>query len=489
MANRFRRHDKLFEAFGLAVGAYVCASAPFTLGSGMARYERDLQFEYRKNATALFVWVLQQNMTGLDATAVLDEDYVARISRLIVVWPDDDDSRKRKKRIGFEAPKKDDEGGGARINMLLDAVAGAQGDADHAKAEISRIQARIEGWQDRVQEQIENERRHLDTKLAEKVAETKAGLNELLSQRIDAARTQIMTAHEGGFTRLDHQMGRIAEAQRTELDRRNAEIRSIITRLDGMDVSIREIRASDSKRSSPVRESDRSGLSDSAEVSEMKREIEEMKNKIEGLSRKVNETATKPKERSDRGRDAEYDVPENVRGDNDDRIAEIKTALGFTKSDMEQHIVMTDNKIRGLEAIIDELNERMSTQEYATGDMRQLLEQKNEEQSHEPMRDMDTRIQSAIQSDRFRNDLKTQIAESVKHELAIQQLQSGRREAAGQAAGAVDNAADIQRRLDIIENFLSLSKDDETTAPTFDSAGPLHNAQFHAPGRGGGGAG
>jgi hypothetical protein len=51
-ANRFRRHDKLFEAFGLAVGAFVCASAPFTLGAATTRYERDLQYEYKKHTTA-----------------------------------------------------------------------------------------------------------------------------------------------------------------------------------------------------------------------------------------------------------------------------------------------------------------------------------------------------------------------------------------------------------------------------------------------------
>jgi hypothetical protein len=423
---------------------------------------------------------------------VLDEDYVARISRLIVVWPDDDDSRKRKKRIGFEAPKKDDDGGGARINMLLDAVAGAQGDADHAKAEISRIHARIEGWQERAQEQIENERREVDIKLAEKVAETKDGLRDFLSHQLEAVRTQTQIAHERDLIRVDGHMARISETQRSELDRTNAAISRISARLDGLEVSIRERRTSDSERVVSVRESDRSGLDDSEEVSGMKREIEEMKNKIEELSRKVGETATKPKERSGRGKDAEYSASENVRDDKDDRITKIETALvdlDFKTSDMKEYSVIADKKIRDLQAIIDKLNERILNQEYAVEDMGQILEQKNEATSHEPMRDMDTRIQSVIQSDRFRNDLKTQIAESVKHELASQLLQSGRREAAGQAAGTVDNAADIQRRLDIIENLLSLSKDDETTAPTFDSAGPLHNAQFHAPGRGGGGAG
>ena len=60
-ANRFRRSDRTHEAFGLAVGATVCATAPLTLGAATPRYERDLQYEYRKNAIALLVYVLQQN--------------------------------------------------------------------------------------------------------------------------------------------------------------------------------------------------------------------------------------------------------------------------------------------------------------------------------------------------------------------------------------------------------------------------------------------
>ena len=89
-ANRFRRHDKFFEAFALAVGAFVCSSAPFTLGAATTQYNRDLQYEYKKQTIALFVFVLQQNR-GLAAAVGgggLDEDYVSRISRLIIVSQD-----------------------------------------------------------------------------------------------------------------------------------------------------------------------------------------------------------------------------------------------------------------------------------------------------------------------------------------------------------------------------------------------------------------
>ena len=87
LANRFRRHDRFYEAFALAVGAFVCSSAPFTLGAATTRYERDLQYEYKKHTTALFVYVLQQHPGALVEAAAYDEDYVLRISRLIVVWP------------------------------------------------------------------------------------------------------------------------------------------------------------------------------------------------------------------------------------------------------------------------------------------------------------------------------------------------------------------------------------------------------------------
>ena len=87
-ANRFRRHDKFFEAFALAVGAFVCASAPFTLGVVTTQYNRDLQYEYKKQTIALFVYVLQQNRGLLVKDLGLDDDYVCRIARLIVVSQD-----------------------------------------------------------------------------------------------------------------------------------------------------------------------------------------------------------------------------------------------------------------------------------------------------------------------------------------------------------------------------------------------------------------
>jgi phage shock protein A len=87
-ANRFRRHDKFFEAFALAVGAFVCASAPFTLGVATTQFNRSLQYEYKTQTIALFVFVLQQNRALVNQGVGLDEDYVGRIARLIIVSQD-----------------------------------------------------------------------------------------------------------------------------------------------------------------------------------------------------------------------------------------------------------------------------------------------------------------------------------------------------------------------------------------------------------------
>jgi hypothetical protein len=169
MANRFRRHDKLFEAFGLAVGAFVCASAPFTLGAATPRYERDLQYEYKKNATALFWYCLQQNMGGMNAVE-LEEDYVARIARLIVVWPDG----AGKRRIGFKRGGKkgdddddDDDKGGDLKSMVLNSVVEAQDCAEKAKTEVGKLRGEfntsIAVWGER----REQERMELNGKIAE----------------------------------------------------------------------------------------------------------------------------------------------------------------------------------------------------------------------------------------------------------------------------------------------------------------------------------
>ena len=128
LANRFRRHDTLYEAFANAVGSYVCASAPMTLGAATMRYERDLQYENRKIQISLFIYALKK--IGNTASTP-EEDYVERISRLIVVWPDG-----RSVGARDEPPPKD--GGG-----LDGAVATAQTWADQARIQATRLDERV----------------------------------------------------------------------------------------------------------------------------------------------------------------------------------------------------------------------------------------------------------------------------------------------------------------------------------------------------------
>ena len=137
-ANRFRRSDRLYEGFALAVGANVCATAPLTLGAATARYERDLQYEYRKNAIALFVYVLQRNPGPLEAN--LDEDYVARIARMIIVSPS------TCPRVGpavVAAAPGPDGFDDDRFGRLSNAVAIAQHEGEEAKTEARGLREEL----------------------------------------------------------------------------------------------------------------------------------------------------------------------------------------------------------------------------------------------------------------------------------------------------------------------------------------------------------
>jgi hypothetical protein len=131
MANRFRRDDRFYEAFALAVGAFVCAQAPFTLGAATTRYERDLQYEYKKHTTALFVYVLRKNPGPSDPA--LDEDYVARIAKLIVLWPGGGDHRQVPRRGGDDDSSDGDDGD------LKNAILYAQTHTDRVENEVKRL--------------------------------------------------------------------------------------------------------------------------------------------------------------------------------------------------------------------------------------------------------------------------------------------------------------------------------------------------------------
>ena len=132
MANRYRRDDRFYEAFALAVGAFVCAQAPFTLGAATTRYERDLQYEYKKHTTALFVYVLQKNPAPSDPA--LDEDYVERIAKLIVLWPGGGGGPAVSQRGD------DDKGDDDDKNLYLsNAIAVAQNQADRVERDMHEM--------------------------------------------------------------------------------------------------------------------------------------------------------------------------------------------------------------------------------------------------------------------------------------------------------------------------------------------------------------
>ena len=131
-ANRFRRHDKFFEAFALAVGAFVCSSAPFTMGVATTQLNRSLQFEYKKQAIALFVYVLQENRGLVNHIVGFDEDYVSRIARLIVVSQEDDTAA---------AQLPGDEGGKSKSESFIrSALESIQRQADR----VDRLAAQVE---------------------------------------------------------------------------------------------------------------------------------------------------------------------------------------------------------------------------------------------------------------------------------------------------------------------------------------------------------
>lgn len=156
MANRFRRHDKLYEAFALAVGAFVCASAPMTLGAVTTRNERSLQCTYRNELTALFIIALKKN-PGNTAVA-LEEDYVARIERLIVVWPE--------RSVGAR-----DERPVERAND--GSIATAQIWADQARTESTRLRERLEASERTRVVQADALRNELKLEIADKLSKEK----------------------------------------------------------------------------------------------------------------------------------------------------------------------------------------------------------------------------------------------------------------------------------------------------------------------------
>ena len=188
-ANRFRRHDKFFEAFALAVGAFVCSSAPFTMGVATTQLNRSLQFEYKKQTTALFVYVLQENRSLVNQTGFgFDEDYVARIARFIIVSQDDSTT------AGQLPPPKDEGGSSKTETFIRGALESVQRQADRVErlaAQMDRDADRGNGGRGRGRDSGVDEGKVSDMirrALAEQLPREKAGARDLNAIRDELER-------------------------------------------------------------------------------------------------------------------------------------------------------------------------------------------------------------------------------------------------------------------------------------------------------------
>ena len=225
-ALRLRRSDQVYEAFAMAVGAFVCATAPMTLGAGTGRYERDLQFEYKKQMVALLVYALQQNPRAMEVEEGLDDDYVARIARLIVVWQGrgGDDTQ-------MVGDSKDD-GGDSSSNKeavkqqfigLNSAVALAQHDAQEAKDGMKKTEALVKEFQRQRATELQNGRAELLAEYTRLVGGVDARINEqstLLAAAIDAMKNDINSQgalHDADMARHTAEMRDYTANLRTDM--------------------------------------------------------------------------------------------------------------------------------------------------------------------------------------------------------------------------------------------------------------------------------
>ena len=217
-ANRFRRHDRFFEAFAIAVGACVCASAPFTMGVATTQLNRSLQYEYKKHTTALFVYVLQQNRALLSQSTGLDEDYVARIARLIIVSQEDSGVAGQREEGCCE--KRDDSIRGAieSVQRLADRVERTAERVDRGLANMGNAaggrggvsQEELGIMEQKMYERIDQESRKSNREHEEK--------NQIMRQQFEAmiqgtVRVNVDTALHARPRGNDEQLRRLIEAE------------------------------------------------------------------------------------------------------------------------------------------------------------------------------------------------------------------------------------------------------------------------------------
>lgn len=130
---KLRRMDLFYEVFALAVGGYVCAHAPYMLGAATTRYERDLQFQYKKENTNMLILLLKQNMHVLFQNDELGIDYCADVADLITVRARVDEDGAGpfpEKVVTWKLPRKENE---SKVNESKETVERPTG--EHASVE------------------------------------------------------------------------------------------------------------------------------------------------------------------------------------------------------------------------------------------------------------------------------------------------------------------------------------------------------------------
>jgi len=275
-ANRFRRHDKFFEAFALAVGAFVCSSAPFTLGVATTQYNRDLQYEYKKQNIALFVYVLQQNR-GFVSQGGLDEDYVSRISRLIIVSQEQDGAV-----AGHRDNDDGDDGGGGNrrrkknesettsSSFIRGALDRIQRQSDRVERLADQFETKVNAMKEekrdsargarggdvsetvthRINEMMESNRRHTEI-MNKRHEEQEKEFNRKIQGVREEVERSIRTTHESSQG-LNHRIQDIKTEILSDVDlhkrQTNASLDSVKSEMGIQEVRIDTLNLSESKR-------------------------------------------------------------------------------------------------------------------------------------------------------------------------------------------------------------------------------------------------
>ena len=369
VANLYRRHDKLYEAFALAVGAFVCASAPFTLGSGTGRYERDLQYEYKKHTTALFVWALRK-VHQPDAGSGMEVDYVDRVSRLLVVRPSPSDTMT----VGdFKPPG----GGDDCCSKYVDAIVKAQQDAETALIKVQDVSGSV---RTELNTKIGSLEQRLDTTRHEITLE-KAGLADRLTRVTDTILSNIRlesTAHnEKTKNELSDKIQRESDLCNntcsTNCNATRAEIYTVNQQTNQLGISIATMTASLANHTAIIEE-----LKFSLQTPEESRSL--FNSKWRELKQEIVETSNKTKKIDDDLDRLEQSIKDLHDGENgieatiwkslDDKITDLLDSRRDTQVSKQIDIIIDENE--DVKQLRDNIKHIENQQEQSIGELKQF---------------------------------------------------------------------------------------------------------------------